>query len=324
MIWMRSRFAADRVLERGDEEGRRLASGRVTQVAAHRHALGVADSRGHAIVGVRRLEVPAAEEAHDHARAGGGVGFPALHGVQDRLARVFLGPHGGVTGGADLPVHDLHAALRVVHEGGGHAVRAGLGGRGLAEEIVLLDGGEAGVRVGAADQAELVGIRRRASPSSLRPFLSAERAYSNSSISVLLRLADVEVALVPASRSWRTRRWARGTDAPRRRPSSAWPRRAAPTCARSSAYSRSICLAERLDDREHRAVAQVAVVRDGEHAAAGLLLVGVHPFPQVDGIGAAQRRRSMVNGSTWLALSPLSRKMTLRCRLLPLLSEVHS
>ena len=38
------------------------------------------------------------------------------------------------------------------------------------------------------------------------------------------------------------------------------------------------------------AVAQVAVVRDGEHAAAGFLFVGVHPFPQVDGIGAAQRR----------------------------------
>ena len=50
--------------------------------------------------------------------------------------------------------------------------------------------------------------------------------------------------------------------------------------------------AERLDDREHLAVAQVAVVRDGQHAAAGLLFVGVHPFPQLDGIVAAQRRRA--------------------------------
>ena len=49
-------------------------------------------------------------------------------------------------------------------------------------------------------------------------------------------------------------------------------------------------LAERLDDGEHQAVAQVAVVRDGEDAAAGLLLVGVHPFPEVDGVVAAERR----------------------------------
>ena len=48
-------------------------------------------------------------------------------------------------------------------------------------------------------------------------------------------------------------------------------------------------LAELLDDREHEAVAQVAVVRDREHAAARLLLVGVHPLPQVDRIVAAVR-----------------------------------
>ncbi len=31
-------------------------------------------------------------------------------------------------------------------------------------------------------------------------------------------------------------------------------------------------------------------MRDGQHAAAGLLFVGVHPFPQLDRIVAAQRR----------------------------------
>ena len=36
-----------------------------------------------------------------------------------------------------------------------------------------------------------------------------------------------------------------------------------------------------FDDGEHQAVAQIAVVGDGEHAAAGLLLVGAHPFPQL-------------------------------------------
>ena len=48
---------------------------------------------------------------------------------------------------------------------------------------------------------------------------------------------------------------------------------------------------EGLDDREHAAVAEVAVVRDGEHVAAGLLLVGRHPFPEVAGIVAAERRQ---------------------------------
>src|SRR6185503_458099 len=32
------------------------------------------------------------------------------------------------------------------------------------------------------------------------------------------------------------------------------------------------------------------VVRDGQYAAAGLLFVGVHPFPQLDRIVAAERR----------------------------------
>src|SRR4029079_1526614 len=50
-------------------------------------------------------------------------------------------------------------------------------------------------------------------------------------------------------------------------------------------------LAEGFDDRKHSAVAEVAVVGDGEHAAAGLALVGFHPLPQLDGIIAAERRR---------------------------------
>jgi hypothetical protein len=48
--------------------------------------------------------------------------------------------------------------------------------------------------------------------------------------------------------------------------------------------------AERFDDREHAAIAEIAVVRDGEDLRAGLLLAHHHPFPQVARIGAAQRR----------------------------------
>ena len=47
----------------------------------------------------------------------------------------------------------------------------------------------------------------------------------------------------------------------------------------------------RLDHREHDAVREVAVVGDREHVAAGLLLVGRHPFPEIAGIVAAGRQR---------------------------------
>src|SRR5574341_577399 len=45
----------------------------------------------------------------------------------------------------------------------------------------------------------------------------------------------------------------------------------------------------RLDDWEHTSAAQVAVVRDCQHVAAGLLLVAGHPLPQVARVVAAQR-----------------------------------
>ena len=79
------------------------------------------------------------------------------------------------------------------------------------------------------------------------------------------------------------------TDGPRRCPWSGWPRRAAPTRALLGILAVEP-LAESLDHGEHRAIAQIAVVRDGQHAAAGLLLVGLHPFPQLDRIVAAVRR----------------------------------
>ena len=40
-------------------------------------------------------EFPAAEEAHQHTRSGGGVGFLAPHGIEQRLARVLARPDRG-------------------------------------------------------------------------------------------------------------------------------------------------------------------------------------------------------------------------------------
>ena len=47
---------------------------------------------------------------------------------------------------------------------------------------------------------------------------------------------------------------------------------------------------ERLDDRKHAAVAQIAVVRQSEDLGAGLFLAHRHPLPEVARIGAAERR----------------------------------
>ena len=46
---------------------------------------------------------------------------------------------------------------------------------------------------------------------------------------------------------------------------------------------------EGLDDREHDAVGEVAVMGDGQHLAAGLVLVCLHPVPQVARVVAALR-----------------------------------
>jgi hypothetical protein len=52
------------------------------------------------------VETVAAEEAHEDAWSGRGVGFLAVHGIPDRLAGVLGRPHGGSTGGAELPTLD--------------------------------------------------------------------------------------------------------------------------------------------------------------------------------------------------------------------------
>src|SRR6185369_158509 len=89
---------AERILERGDKEGWRLTGSGGGKVASHRYALGVTHLPRHPIVGVLRIEIEAAEEAHRHARPGSGVRLATLQRVENGLARVFPCPDRSVAG----------------------------------------------------------------------------------------------------------------------------------------------------------------------------------------------------------------------------------
>ncbi len=162
----------------------------------------------------------------------------------------------------------ITAPLGAFIQGCNSAVRAGLGVRCLAEEIILFDGGKPGVRVGAANQSELVRIdaelgfqleavlQRRASVFELEHF-------------GLLRFAEIEIALVPALEVGELivgREERMGFAVPfdlrhfvERLPAS----------AAVGVSTVDLVTCERLDDREHAAVAEVAIVRQGQHFAAG-------------------------------------------------------
>src|SRR6185312_2274512 len=152
-------IGTDGIPQRGDQKGRGLPRGRSAQVAAHGYALGVPNHGGAAGLGISFLKVPAAKEPDHHARAGGSVGFLALHSIPEGFARVVGGPDGRVAGRADLPIHDLYAGLRIVEKRGGHALGTGLLGSGLAEEVILFQRRQTRVSVRTPYHAELVRVR---------------------------------------------------------------------------------------------------------------------------------------------------------------------
>ena len=172
------------------------------------------------------------------------------------------------------------------------AGRARLGGRGLAKEIVLFHCGEPGVGVGRADHAELVGIDAELG-FHLQAVLQGRPRVLEFEHRRLLGFAQVQVALVPTlvvgelvvGREERMRLAValdlRGLV------------QRFPTHAALGVRAINRLAGERLDDREHAAVAQVAVVRESKHLAAGLRFGLGHPFPQVAGIVTAHRR---ING----------------------------
>ena len=168
------------------------------------------------------------------------------------------------------------------------AIRARLGARRLAEEVVLLDGGEAGVGVRRADQAELVRVRAE-----LRLDLEAELERRARVLVLqhvpLLQLAEIEVALVPPLEAGelvvrREERMRLAVPLDLRGLVDALPARPG-----LGVLPVDRPAGERLDDGKHPAVAEVPVVGDREDLAAGLLLVGRHPLPEVPRVVAPVR-----------------------------------
>jgi hypothetical protein len=89
---------AVRVADRPGHEARSAVRG--LELAAHRNADGVGVPDGVSAAEKRGLEARAREEAHPDARPGGREGLLAAQRVEDRLARVLLGPDAGEAGGA--------------------------------------------------------------------------------------------------------------------------------------------------------------------------------------------------------------------------------
>ena len=180
------------------------------------------------------------------------------------------------------------AALSVFTKGCVARLRARLGGRGFAKEVVLFHGGESGVRIGAADHAELVGIDAEFG-FQLQAVLECGAGILEFQHRRLLQFSQVEIALVPTLEvgEFIVRRKERV------RLAIALDLRhfveRLPAHPVLGVFAVDLLAGERLDDREHAPIAQIAVVRDREDLGSGFLFARGHPFPQVAGIGTAER-----------------------------------
>ena len=157
-------------------------------------------------------------------------------------------------------------------------VGARLGAAVLAEEIVLVGGRQRGVRVGRADHAELERVDAEFLLE-LEPELEPGAGIFVLQHLRLLQLGQVEIALVPqleagelVVRRQEGMRLAVALDL-RHLVDRLQPRPRLGIGARQAAPVE-------IDQREHAPVGQVAVVRDGEHLAAGLLGIGIEELPQ--------------------------------------------
>src|SRR5207248_9908882 len=129
----------------------RCTAGRVRQGAAHGDAASIALPGKVALLTYLRREVEAAKEAHDGPRATGGIGFAALHGRKQRVARVLFRPDDGQATAVGLEPQKVGLIQNLPGDGKARvAVSTGLG-------ILHLVGGagRAVVVIESADKAEL-------------------------------------------------------------------------------------------------------------------------------------------------------------------------
>ena len=181
-------------------------------------------------------------------------------------------------------------ALSVLTKGCVARSAAWLGGRGLAEEIILLGGRQTGMRIGAADQTELVGVHPELG-FHLETVLERRTGVLEFQHLRLLDFSEIEVALVPALeiREFVVGRQERMGLAVTLHLRGFVQR--LPAHAVLGIFAVDPLAGERLDDRKHAAVAEIAVVRKREDFGTGLFFDHRHPFPQVARIGAAERRQ---------------------------------
>ena len=163
----------------------------------------------------------------------------------------------------------------------------------LAEEVVLVGGGEAGVAIGRADHAEAVGVHPQ-------PLLQ-QQAQPERRARILVRqhltrlgLGEIEVAHVPALEI--------GELVVRRQEGM----RLAVTLDLGDLVERlparaglgigavEVSTGEGVDHREHAPVGEIAIMGDRQHLAAGPFLVGGQPAPEVLRVVAAGRAQGGV------------------------------
>ena len=275
---------ADGVFQGGNEKGGRFSVRCGREITAHGDALAIARVGRLSGLSVRVLELPAAEEPHEHARSRGRIGLATLHGIEQRLPGVLGGPHAGITGRQSLPVQNLQVAEP--GEGVLHPVGTGLRAGVFAEEVVVIRGGEGRVAVGGADHAEFVGIGTQLLLDLQTQLKRAPRVLVGQHV-ILLELAQVQVALVPGA--------VVGELVVRRKERVSFAIaldlgdfvKRLPLRPGFCVLPGDGLVVHMVDQWKHETVRQVAVVSDGEHVAAGLVLVGLQQRPEIFRIRAA-------------------------------------
>ena len=158
----------------------------------------------------------------------------------------------------------------------------------LAEEVVVVRRRQSGVRVRRADHAELVGVGAE-----LGFDLEAELEPAASVLVdqhvVGLELAQIEIALVPGTEVGelvigREHRMGFAVALDLRRLVERLP-----PGARLDVLPSDRLVVDVIDQGEHEAVREVAVVGDGEDVTAGLVLIGLKKLPEVLRVGTTLR-----------------------------------